>query len=1187
MPFSAGRLVRRSIWFHRSVGLAVALGVAAATAVVSGALLVGDSMRGSLRGLTLERLGEIDAAVMPGSFFNASRVPAGLPSDVRAIPAIYFARGVVESSGTAGGSGQTRTRRSGNVQLIASGPSFWDLGIRDVRPATFPGEQGVVLNRRTADELGVEVGDRVTVRLPAEQAVPADSPLGRRESQSEGLPRLEIVDIIPNEGLGRFAIQPSQATPLCAYLAIETVQDVLEREGQANMLLLSASGKVDQAAADRLTQQLTPQLSDFGLQLDRVRQTFGEDPERVIFDYYNLTSERLLIADPIVEAVRAELGPDRAQPLLTYLANAIEPPGGEPSIPYSTLTAIDPSDSLPLDFATDEALPEQVVPIVLNSWAAEQLGADAGDPLRVAYFEPETSGGEEIEQTFEAVVTDVVPLTQPSRPYRRSRPAVFDRPPTVYNDPDLTPTVPGVTDQDSINDWDLPFTLERDISQADDDYWAEHRLTPKAYIPLEAGRRLFGSRFGNTSGLRIDVSVAESVGSLADRLAVALRERQGDLGFAVLPIKQQQLNASRGTTPFDALFLSLSFFVIVAALMLVALLFRLGLEQRAAEYGTLMAVGLPGRQVSRLALVEGTLLAVPGAMLGVVGGVLYALAVLWALGSWWVGAVTVPFLQFHWTWTSVIGGLLAGVVMAALTIMVTARRLRRADVRPLLSGRIPEPTARHDRRRGRRDRWLSGLALTLLLAAVALGVIAIGLSGPAQAGAFVGGGMLLLTAMLLFAYVRLTSWRASETREMRRASYSIVTLALRSVGRNPIRSTLSIGLMAVACFLIISMSAFQMRPSDSGVGGFDLIGQSAVPIYKDLGRDDVQREFLGQDARQLAATKIFGLRFRPGQDASCNNLYQASQPQVLGVPPRLVDWYAGPTRDSSSGKSAADKPAAGLTAVPFDWAAVDAVAVEQQGLSTPWELLQRPARGTADDPVPVILDQNTALWSLQMRGGVGEVRSFTFDDGGERYFQVVGLLGNTVLQGSLMDSEENFRRLFPEINGYSYFLLQAAPGEDLAAITATLEDRLGDAGIDMVPSRRVLAGLMAVQNTYLKTFQSLGALGLLLGTLGLAVVQLRNVLERRGELALLRAVGFSSARLVATVMIENVTLLLGGILCGALAALAAVIPYMLTAGTQPAIAQPLWMLGLVTLAGLLAGTLAMRKVLRLPLLENL
>ena len=128
---------------------------------------------------------------------------------------------------------------------------------------------------------------------------------------------------------------------------------------------------------------------------------------------------------------------------------------------------------------------------------------------------------------------------------------------------------------------------------------------------------------------------------------------------------------------------------------------------------------------------------------------------------------------------------------------------------------------------------------------------------------------------------------------------------------------------------------------------------------------------------------------------------------------------------------------------------------------------------------------------------------------------------------------------------------------------------------------------MAVQNTYLSTFQSLGALGLLLGTIGLAVVQLRSVLERRGELALMRAIGFRRRRLAAVVMLENAALLIGGLATGIIAALVAILPQLLvgSAGTP-------WLslaatLAVVLIVGLVAGTLAVRATLRASLIPAL
>ncbi len=185
--------------------------------------------------------------------------------------------------------------------------------------------------------------------------------------------------------------------------------------------------------------------------------------------------------------------------------------------------------------------------------------------------------------------------------------------------------------------------------------------------------------------------------------------------------------------------------------------------------------------------------------------------------------------------------------------------------------------------------------------------------------------------------------------------------------------------------------------------------------------------------------------------------------------------------------------------------------------------------------------------------------------------QVVGLLTNSLFQGSLLVGERQFLRLFPSVSGYRFFLIDAPPSE-VAQVQDLLEETLEDYGFDAQPAAERLAGFMAVQNTYLSTFQSLGGLGLLLGTVGLAMVELRSVLERRRELALMQAVGFRRARLAKMVMIENALLLIVGLAVGVAAALVAVLPHLIGGGA----AIP-WLFLLGTLALVLDRGLAGRS----------
>jgi putative ABC transport system permease protein len=119
------------------------------------------------------------------------------------------------------------------------------------------------------------------------------------------------------------------------------------------------------------------------------------------------------------------------------------------------------------------------------------------------------------------------------------------------------------------------------------------------------------------------------------------------LGWRDIPLRERQLKRSAGTTPFDALFMSLSFFLIASALLLVVLFFRLSIERRANHWGVMAAIGWQRSKVRRLLLIEGAILSAVGATVGLAGGVIYAYGmVMLLLRTWWVGAITVSFLSF-------------------------------------------------------------------------------------------------------------------------------------------------------------------------------------------------------------------------------------------------------------------------------------------------------------------------------------------------------------------------------------------------------------------------------------------------------------------------------------------------------------------------------------------------------------
>jgi ABC-type antimicrobial peptide transport system permease subunit len=144
-----------------------------------------------------------------------------------------------------------------------------------------------------------------------------------------------------------------------------------------------------------------------------------------------------------------------------------------------------------------------------------------------------------------------------------------------------------------------------------------------------------------------------------------------------------------------------------------------------------------------------------------------------------------------------------------------------------------------------------------------------------------------------------------------------------------------------------------------------------------------------------------------------------------------------------------------------------------------------------------------------------------------------------------------------------------------------------DVGLELTPAAQRLAQFNAVQNTYLGTFQVLGGLGLLLGSVGLGIVVLRNVLERRAELAVLLAVGFRTRMLQKLVLIEHGALLALGLALGVAAAAVAVLPALLSPAAQLPYGSLAITLGAVLINGTLWTWVATRVSLRGNLLDAL
>lgn len=1111
------RLLLDSLAYHGRSHLAVGLGAAVGAAVLAGALLVGDSLRGSLRDRADRQLFGTEHALVGGRFFR-EQLATELPGGVKPV---VLLQGTVTAN----------DRRVGRVTVLGVDERF---GLGEFTP-TGP---SATVSAPLARALDLKPGSPLRVTVQKQSAVPRSSALAKRdvESATQSL-AVTASHVLPaGHPAGEFTLSPGPATPLNLIIPLALVQQEIGQTGRVNALL--SPPQPLQPLQDELDRRLT--LDDWGL-------TVQVPPARKA--YISVESRRLILEPAAVQAALAA-GQDLgfpATPTFVYLANSIAANGAE--VPYSVVAGVEPTAPAPLDPVGQPMADDE---LVLAGWKESPLRAAPGDRITLTYFKPEVEGRvEEASHTFR--LKGFVPLEGGAA------------------DPDLVPEFPGITNKLSLRDWDPPFPYDNTrMKPGDERYWKEHRTTPKAYITLAAARRLWSSRFGDTTSVRVAPPTGDPAAALPAYRQALLKHLEPERGGFVFDNVAQRLHAAgRGSTDFGMLFLAFSFFLIAAALMLVALLFRLSLERRAREVGLLRAAGYPLKTVRRQLLLEGLIVSATGSAIGLVAALGYAAGMLYLLARLWPTPGVGSFLTLHVAWLSLVIGFVGAVLMSEAAVGWAVRGLSRIEPSRLLKGVSGDESAALAP-----SRWGLRIAIVCLVGAIAL--MAMGPfmpPGEPQAGTFFGGGALLLGAGLALVWTWLK-------RPRRTVVHSLTPLGIRNATRNPTRSLLTAGLLAAAAFLLVAVESFRREPGrdflakTGGSGGFPLLAETDVPVFQPLTGEatltdierDVQRAY--QDAgktaderdarmdevrRVFAAATVYPLRVRAGDDASCLNLYQAMRPRVLGAPDALIDRGG------------------------FQFGSTLAQTPEEK--ENPWLLLRRPG-----EVVPAFVEENTAIW--QLKKGIGDEITLTDEEGQPVRMRIVGLLKDSVFQSEVVIGDAAFRRSFPRTEGFSYFLLDVAPGTDPRTVETTFEEALGVYGLEVTPTADRVAAYLAVQNTYLTTFQLLGGFGLLLGVLGLAVVLLRNVWERRSELALLRAMGYRIGTLNRLVFVENALLLLLGLGAGVIAALIAVAPHVASGEAVPW-ARLTLMLGAVLVVGLLAAGGAVLASVRTPIVQGL
>lgn len=887
-----------------------------------------------------------------------------------------------------------------------------------------PGDEEVVINQKVADLLGVETGSIITVVLEKPSHYPVEAPLSSRESETISL-KLKIVDIIPNSGAGRFTLNSNQRVPSNIFINRDYLNLELGLDNRSNLIL------IDELTTKRDIQKFIQNsitIEDLGYTLQEIDETS-----------LLLSSDRVFIDDTIVNSISNQLKFKRN---LSYFVNSVDSKYG--STPYSFIT-------------TDNSVRDNEV--VLSSWAAEDLKVKVGDRVDIKYFR------------------FVIDLFEESRNFTVSGIIDIDE---LKGTEKLIPPFHGLYGTQSCSQWEpgIPLDLEK-IRDKDEDYWTDYSNRPKFFVSENSAIDMWANSYGSSTGLIIssddEFILKNHLTSLDPKL----------FSLNIVDIKSNSIRAGMNSVDFTQLFLGLSFFLIIAAILFSSIICSYFISSRQKEILTLSAIGFRNRGIKQLVFTELLLSAIIGSLLGVIVSTFYTQLILEALKSVWNPAIRTTDLKIFIYPKSLITGLIINLFITPLTLLSQLKRLS-----ALLPGYQLKKAKKTNIQRLKK---LCYSIFTITLISIVISFII------KESYLYFISGFLSLSSFILITNLLLTvNGNFSGHINLK---YLVLTLL-----RSKKNQSLGIIILLSCCFFLTTTVSVNrkdvnadMTSNSSGSGGYSYLAETALPMTsKQL------EKFNGIDITKIRVTK--------GDDFSCLNLNKIEFPRIIGVNPNTLK-----ERNSFSFEAVGDGYDKNLG----------------------WDLLNQELNS---DYIPVVADLTAITWGLGLK--LNDIITIESETGELLKLKLVAGLKSSILQGNLLMSEEVFKEYFPSSDGYRMFLIDL---DFTDTNTIELIKRiLRPYGLELISVIDRLIELNSVTNSYLDIFFILGFMSLILGTLALAILILRNSIEERSQTETFRALGYNRSLILKINVSRYFILLSFSIFIGTMSSIISVLPVLFT-----------------------------------------
>jgi putative ABC transport system permease protein len=687
-------ILKQNLKYHWRVNLAAGLASAICIAIITGALVIGSTVKHSLTQQARQRLGFVQAVVnSPTGSFNAATAVAIQKSLIQNNSPASDLKIAVVNARPATAINPADMRQVGNIQM---------LGIDDSLAAATGnaalaglGMNQAVVNSELARRLDLKVGDDIILQFSGDNMV-AELALYAGDDYRKSW-RVTVAAIIAADEFGAFSLHPRQQAICNVFVPADQLQNRINPQSSSggNQILMSRPANIEPASFDQAVSKAFS-LAELGIKLNSEPGYSNIKTAGIFFDLKTATtlSEEFALGQ-----------------FTGYLINSAKNTTNGKANYYSFAGT---------GFA--DTLDENSV--VINDWLAQTISAGVGNKLELAYYLP-ADNGQLIEQSVSLTVSQIVPIAE------------------LRYMAGLMPDIPGMTDSADCSNWDagVPVDMAK-ITDEDEEYWDEYKTTPKLVISYKLAEKLFAGRYGLATAL---YQSGEFTATQQAQLEKRIKE------LLPLPISHVDLEAKHSvdnSLDFGGLFLALSMFLVASALLLPAMLLGLNIQNRSKEIATLKALGWPAGKIKWLILTEISIVSKLGIIPGVLLGLLYAGLLNSGLSGAFAGATGGLKMQVHADAKTIIIGVLVSVTLVILTAWLKCRAILKQTVKSAFTS-INTSSGHRPARRP----ILLALAILALAGAIALPLA----TGGSIMGYFSGGsclliGLLALSAIMLRSY---------------------------------------------------------------------------------------------------------------------------------------------------------------------------------------------------------------------------------------------------------------------------------------------------------------------------------------------------------------------------------------------------------------------------------------------------